>query len=75
MLFQRKYDKAMELLKEKNEAYEDEERKNDNLEKEEVGLDKTDRFAMTISAFLVFIPVAIVVLGIFALIAILFGML
>lgn len=77
MLFQRKYDKAMELLKEKNKEYEEEERNkaNQNQEDEDLMLDKKDRLAMTMSAFLVFIPAAILVLGVFALIAFLFGLL
>ena len=77
MLFQRKYDKAMELLKEKNKAYEEEEEKKSSIdpENEDLMLEKKDRLAMTLSAFLVFIPAAILVLGVFGLIAFLFSML
>lgn len=67
MLFQRKIDGAMKKLHESSDAAEEERRKDagepyEELERPE--LEKGDMPAMIIAAFITFIPVAILVLGI-----------
>ena len=67
MLFQRKIDGAMKKLHESSDAAEEERRKDagepyEELERPE--LEKGDMLAMIIAAFITFIPVAILVLGI-----------
>ena len=52
MMFQKKVDRAMEWLKNKN--------KKDENQEEEVKLEKNDLFAIIISALLVFVPLFIV---------------
>lgn len=78
MFFGKKYDRAMDVLKEKNNraetgTAEDIEVKPDEKEDKEEVFEKNDRLAMTISAFLVFIPAAVLILGIFALLSFLIG--
>lgn len=68
MLFQKKFDRAMNLMKEKNSE-------NDTKFQdfnEELELEKNDKLAMLLGAFMVFIPTAVIILGIFALITWLF---
>lgn len=67
MFFQRKIDGAMKKLHESSDAAEEERRKDvgepyEELERPE--LEKGDMLAMIIAAFITFIPVAILVLGI-----------
>lgn len=67
MFFQRKIDGSMKKLHESSDAAEEERRKDagepyEELERPE--LEKGDMFAMIIAAFITFIPVAILVLGI-----------
>ena len=62
MLFQRKIDGAMKKLHEGSDAAEEERRKEAEMERPE--LEKGDIPAMIIAAFITFIPVAILVLGI-----------
>ncbi len=52
MIFQKKVDRAMEWLKNKN--------KKDENHEEELKLEKNDLFAIIISALLVFVPLFIV---------------
>ena len=62
MLFQKKVDRAMQLQKEQNEAAE--QKKPTDEEKERLG--KKDLLAMILSAMLVILPVAILVLLVIA---------
>ena len=64
MLFQRKIDGAMKKLHEGSDAAEEERRKEAYEEMERPELEKGDIPAMIIAAFITFIPVAILVLGI-----------
>lgn len=52
MIFQKKVDRAMEWLKNKN--------KKDENQEDELKLEKNDLFAIIISALLVFVPLFIV---------------
>lgn len=66
MLFQRKIDGAMKKLHEGSDAAEEERRKEAGEPYEEMErpeLEKGDMPAMIIAAFITFIPVAILVLG------------
>ena len=68
MLFRGRFDKALELLREKQQgkerAFEDE-----NLASK---LEKHDTLAMILSALLVFLPAALLVLGVISLLGYLF---
>lgn len=72
MLFQKKVDRAFERLHEESDAAKEEKETDD--QREELPLEKSDFLAMLISAFLVFVPVAVVVLGAIALIGYFFLM-
>ncbi len=63
MLFQRKVDRAMRLQQEQNEAAEREKLTRDE---DRESLSRKDRLAMILSAWLVILPVAIVVLLVIA---------
>lgn len=63
MLFQRKVDRAMRLQKEENEKVQREHLPED---KEKIPLEKKDTWAMILSAWLVFLPIAIVILFVIA---------
>ena len=63
MLFQRKVDRAMRLQQEQNEAAEREKLTRDE---DKESLSRKDRLAMILSAWLVILPVAIVVLLVIA---------
>lgn len=63
MLFQRKVDRAMRLQKEENEKVQREHLPED---KEKIPLEKNDTWAMILSAWLVFLPIAIVILLVIA---------
>ena len=68
MLFQKKVNRALDKLhKESEEA-----RQDMDLQEEGIPLEKNDFLAMVISAFLVFLPTALLVLGGIALIGYLF---
>ena len=64
MLFQRKIDGAMKKLHEGSDAAEEERRKEAGEPYEEMERPELDIPAMIIAAFITFIPVAILVLGI-----------
>lgn len=70
MLFQKKVNRALEKLHEESEASQ----QNMDLSENELPLEKNDFLAMVISAFLVFIPAALLVLGGIALIGYFFLM-
>ena len=72
MLFQKKVDRALNKLHEDSDFARKE--REPEFEKEEISLEKHDLLAMVISAFLVFLPVAVVVLGIIALVGYFFLM-
>lgn len=72
MLFQKKVDRALNKLHEDSDFAGKE--REPEFEKEEIPLEKHDLLAMVISAFLVFLPVAVVVLGIIALVGYFFLM-
>ena len=59
MLFQRKVDRAMRLQKEENDRIDREHLPEDN---DKIQLEKKDTWAMILSAWLVFMPIAIVIL-------------
>lgn len=59
MLFQRKVNRALERLHEENEAAQ----QDMDFREEELPLEKNDFLAMVISAFLVFVPAALLALG------------
>ncbi len=59
MLFQRKVDRAMRLQKEENDLIDREHLPED---KDKIQLEKKDTWAMILSAWLVFMPIAIVIL-------------
>ena len=59
MLFQRKVDRAMRLQKEENDRIDREHLPED---KDKIQLEKKDTWAMILSAWLVFMPIAIVIL-------------
>lgn len=63
MLFQRKVDRAMRLQKEGNDRIDREHLPED---KEKIPLEKKDTWAMILSAWLVFMPIAIVILLVIA---------
>ncbi len=65
MLFEKKYDRALELMKKKN-GTEDPEEIRKISESEESPFEKNDRLAMFLSACMVFLPTAAIILGIFA---------
>lgn len=57
MIFQRKVDATMDWLKEKNDSELD-------IEEEPIELEKNDMLALFLSAFLVFSPFLLVLIGI-----------
>lgn len=59
MLFQRKVDRAMRLQKEENDRIDREHLPEDE---DKIQLEKKDTWAMILSAWLVFMPIAIVIL-------------
>lgn len=59
MLFQRKVDRAMRLQKEENDRIDREHLPEDT---DKIQLEKKDTWAMILSAWLVFMPIAIVIL-------------
>ena len=59
MLFQRKVDRAMRLQKEENDRIDREHLPED---KDKIQLEKKDTWAMILSAWLVFMPIALVIL-------------
>lgn len=63
MLFQRKVDRAVRLQKEQNEESGREPLPKD---KDELDVSKKDEFAMILSAWLTFVPIAILVLAVIA---------
>lgn len=67
MLFQKKFDRAMKLMNER----EAEDTKLQEFE-EEIELEKNDKLAMLLGALMVFVPTAVIILGIFGLITWLF---
>ena len=69
MIFQRKFQRGMELLRKKNgndpEQADPEQREIETKKRvpqEELKLERHDRLAMVLSAFMVFLPVALIVL-------------
>ena len=68
MLFQKKVNRALDKLHKESEAA----RQDMDLQEEGIPLEKNDFLAMVISAFLVFLPTALLVLGGIALIGYLF---
>lgn len=72
MLFQRKVDKALEKLHEESDSARTE--REPEFQEERLPLEKHDFLAMMISAFLVFVPAAVLVLGGIALIGYFFLM-
>ena len=64
MLFQKKVNRALDKLHKESEAA----RQDMDLQEEGIPLEKNDFLAMVISAFLVFLPTALLVLGGIALI-------
>ncbi len=67
MLFQRKVDRALDRLHEESASFQEKARAESG--EEELPLEKYDFLALVISAFLVFVPVALLVLGGIALLA------
>ncbi|MFG6382723.1 MAG: hypothetical protein K1V96_00495 [Lachnospiraceae bacterium] len=72
MLFQKKVDRALEKLHEESDSAKAE--RELDFQEEQVPLEKHDFLAMIIAAFLVFLPIAAVILGAIALIGYFFFM-
>lgn len=64
MLFKKKIDRAFDLLKEKNNI----EDSNNKLGEEEIYLEKNDYIAIILSAIIVFGPIFLVLIGIILLV-------
>lgn len=62
MMFQRKIDRAMNWLKEKNKKSDFDEYGDLSIEEDDYKLDKTDVLALIISALLVFGPILIILM-------------